>query len=46
MAEINERAPILNLAATMALEHFTAMIANELLSNPKHLAGGGEVADM
>ena len=46
LAEINERAPILNLAATMALEHFTAMIANELLSNPKHLAGGGEVADM
>jgi predicted metal-dependent hydrolase len=46
LKEINDRAPILNLAATMALEHFTAMIANELLSNPKHLAGGGEVSEM
>ena len=32
--------PIANLAATMALEHFTAIIAHELLANPGHLAGG------
>jgi predicted metal-dependent hydrolase len=30
----------------MALEHFTAMIAHELLGNPRHLAGGGEVSEL
>lgn len=36
-----------NLAATMALEHFTAMMAHEFLANPAHFAGGeDEVADM
>lgn len=30
------RPPIANLAVTMALEHFTAMIAAEFLANPKH----------
>ena len=34
------RPPIANLAATMALEHFTAMIAHELIANPRHLKGG------
>jgi len=34
------RPPIANLAATMALEHFTAMLAHELIANPSHLAGG------
>ena len=29
-----------NLAATAALEHFTAIIAHELLANPAYLAGG------
>lgn len=33
------RPPIVNLAVTMALEHFTAMMANELLSDPRHLRG-------
>jgi predicted metal-dependent hydrolase len=33
------RPEILNLAATMALEHFTAMLGHQLLANPKHLAG-------
>ncbi|MGF7150473.1 hypothetical protein FHS96_004131 [Sphingomonas zeicaulis] len=33
------RPPIANLAATMALEHFTAMLAHELLANPRHLDG-------
>jgi len=31
--------PIVSLAATMCLEHFTAILANQLLSNPRHLAG-------
>jgi predicted metal-dependent hydrolase len=31
------RPPIVNLAATMCLEHFTAILAHQLLKNPKHL---------
>ena len=34
------RPPIVNLAVTMALEHYTAMMAQELLSNPVHFKGG------
>jgi len=34
------RPPIVSLAATMALEHFTAILAHQLLANPRHLAGG------
>ena len=30
--------PIVSLAATMCLEHFTAILAHELLSDPRHLA--------
>ncbi len=41
MERIKGRPPIVDLAATMALEHFTAMLAHELLSTPAHLAGGG-----
>ena len=33
------RPPIVSLAATMALEHFTAILAHELLSDPRHLDG-------
>jgi predicted metal-dependent hydrolase len=32
-----DRPPIINLAATMCLEHFTAILANQLLGNPRHL---------
>src|SRR5687768_15227482 len=39
LAIIRARHPIVNLAATMALEHFTAMLAHELLADPRHLAG-------
>jgi hypothetical protein len=39
--------PIVSLAATMALEHFTAILAHQLLANPRHLAGGDkETADL
>ena len=32
--------PIASLAATMCLEHYTAMLAHELIADPAHLAGG------
>jgi len=39
--------PIVSLAATMALEHFTAILAHQLLANPSHLAGAEqETADL
>ena len=34
-----DRPAILNLAVTMALEHYTAMMAQEFLANQKHFAG-------
>ena len=34
---LQERPPIASLAATMALEHFTAILAHELLADPAHL---------
>ena len=34
--------PVVSLAATMALEHFTAILAHELLADPRHLAGAEE----
>jgi uncharacterized protein len=41
------KAPIVSLAATMALEHFTAILAHQLLANPRHLAGADrEAADL
>ncbi len=36
---VRNRPPIVNLAATMCLEHFTAILAHELLRDPRHLAG-------
>jgi predicted metal-dependent hydrolase len=39
LAIVRVRPPIVNLAATMCLEHFTAILANQLLRNPKHLRG-------
>ncbi|MBV8686632.1 MAG: metal-dependent hydrolase [Alphaproteobacteria bacterium] len=39
LAVSRTRPPIVNLAATMALEHFTAILAHELLRDPRHLAG-------
>ncbi|MBV9527869.1 metal-dependent hydrolase [Sphingomonas sp.] len=41
------RPPIVSLAATMALEHFTAILAHELLADPRHLDGADrEAADL
>jgi uncharacterized protein len=37
LAIIRARHPIVNLAATMALEHFTAILAHQLLADPSHL---------
>ena len=39
LALTKDRPPIINLAVTIALEHYTAMMANDFLSNPKHFAG-------
>lgn len=36
---VKRRPPIASLAATMALEHFTAILAHELLSDARHLKG-------
>ncbi|MGB7408532.1 MAG: metal-dependent hydrolase [Pontixanthobacter sp.] len=41
------RPAIINLAVTMALEHYTAMMAHEFLANPKHFVDAdAEVRDM
>ena len=47
LAITRDRPPVVNVAATMALEHFTAIIAHELLANRRHLAGAEqETADL
>jgi predicted metal-dependent hydrolase len=38
LALIRSKHPIVSLAATMCLEHFTAILAHELLRSPRHLA--------
>lgn len=43
----NKRHPIANLAATMALEHFTAMMAHQQLRRPEYFANvPREIAEM
>lgn len=39
LTEARDRPPIVSLAITMALEHFTAMFAHLLLADPRVLAG-------
>ena len=47
LAVTRDKPPIVSLAATMALEHFTAILAHELLADPKHLEGADrETADL
>ena len=44
LALTRSKPPIVSLAATMALEHFTAILAHELLKNPRHLAGADQAS--
>ncbi|MBA3577313.1 MAG: metal-dependent hydrolase [Sphingomonas sp.] len=47
LAMTRSKPPIVSLAATMALEHFTAILAHELLADPRHLGGAEkETADL
>jgi uncharacterized protein len=47
LAITRDKPPIVSLAATMALEHFTAILAHELLKDPRHLAKADrEAADL
>lgn len=47
LALIRAEPPIAALAATMVLEHFTAILAHQLLAEPAHLAGAeGSAADL
>ena len=47
LAIIKSKPPIVSLAATMALEHFTAILAHELLADSRHLDGADpESADL
>jgi uncharacterized protein len=39
LAITRTKPPIVSLAATMGLEHFTAILAHEILSDPRHFAG-------
>jgi predicted metal-dependent hydrolase len=47
LAVTKTKPPIVSLAATMGLEHFTAILAHQLLLNPRHLEGAdSEAADL
>ena len=44
LAVTKSKPPIVSLAATMALEHFTAILAHQLLAEPRHLEGADSEA--
>ena len=44
LAVTRGKPPIVSLAATMALEHFTAILAHQLLAEPRHLDGADKAA--
>lgn len=47
LAVTRGKPPIVSLAATMALEHFTAILAHQLLADPRHLENADkETADL
>lgn len=47
IAESSDKPPIIRLAITLCLEHFTAMFAHEFLKNPDHFVGSDvEQADL
>ena len=39
LALTKDRPAVINLAVTIALEHYTAMMAHDFLANPRHFAG-------
>jgi predicted metal-dependent hydrolase len=44
---LRSKPPIVSLAATAAFEHFTSVVAHQILANPRHLAGADpEIAAM
>jgi hypothetical protein len=47
LALTKSKPPIVSLAATMGLEHFTAILAHQLLAEPRHLEGADpQVAEL
>ena len=44
LAESRQQHPVAQLCVTVALEHFTAIFAHQMLSNPKLFAGASEEA--
>lgn len=44
LALVRSKPPIASLAATMVLEHYTAILAHELLAEPAHLAGADKAS--
>ena len=44
LAFVRTRPPLVQLAATVALEHFTAILAHALLSDPRHMDRAGSEA--
>ncbi len=44
LAFVRSRPPLVQLAATVALEHFTAILAHALLSDPRHMDAAGAEA--
>ncbi|WP_265587861.1 metal-dependent hydrolase [Sphingomicrobium arenosum] len=46
IALLGDKPPIAALAATMVLEHYTAILAHEILANPRHFAGAEEATAM
>lgn len=44
IAWVKRRSPLQQLAATCALEHFTATLAHDALADPEHLAGATDEA--
>ncbi|WP_432770159.1 MAG: metal-dependent hydrolase [Sphingopyxis sp.] len=44
IAWVKRRSPLQQLAATCALEHFTATLAHDALADPEHLGGASEEA--
>ena len=47
LAVTKSKPPIVSLAATMALEHYTAILAHQLLADPRHLdAADPETAEL